>query len=189
MRSVKIVRYWVDVPSCLSLLFSACDAEWADWPQTSQQNLSIHDEHILAELISKLTVSVFSQKGQLLGLHSWTLRVLGFAASVRSFYNASAQRSLCLSALFVHACMEERRNRENGGEPVKVCRRVVGASVGLWMSPVNCVCVCVCVPGIVVGSWGVRNCWQRMLLFLLEHLQVGLWMVLAAWNGVSTIAS
>lgn len=38
--------------------------------------------------------------------------------------------------------MEERRkNGENGGEPVGVCRRVVGASVGLWMSPVNCVCV------------------------------------------------
>ena len=52
-----------------------------------------------------------------------------------------------------------------------------------------CVCVCVCVPGIVVGSWGVRNCWQRMLLFWLEHLQVGLWMVWAAWNGVGTIAS
>ena len=75
---------------------------------------------------------------------------------MRSFYNAGAQRSLCLSALFVHACMEERRNEENGGEPVKVCRRVVGASVGLWMSPVNCVCVCVCVSPR--HSCGIMGC-------------------------------
>ena len=41
-------------------------------------------------------------------------------------------------------------------------------------------CVCVCVPGIVVGSRGVRSCSERMLLFWLEHLQVDLWMMWAA---------
>eukprot|EP00070_Physeter_catodon_P027184 XP_028334078.1 LOW QUALITY PROTEIN: uncharacterized protein LOC114484113 [Physeter catodon] len=36
----------------------------------------------------------------------------------------STSRSLCLSALFAHACMEERRkNGESGEEPVGVCRR------------------------------------------------------------------
>ena len=149
-------------PSGLSSVFSAGDTEWADWPQTCQQSPSILDEHILAELISKLTPSLFSQKGQLLGLHSWTPRVLGFAASVRFSYSAGAPRSLCLSALFVHACMEERRkNGENGGEPVGVCRRVVGASVGLWMSPVNFVCVCVCVAYQAWYTSGIIQWWLR----------------------------